>query len=129
MIVFLNFKQMELNVFKIKQLVVNEEFINFTTAIAKKREIRVEDVQRLLSHNIITIDSLAYLVDKARSNVVNRCVLKSTKKKGLVDPYLSHVENIWFVPKWEKSNIDKPGPGFIEVNKNCWEYIKNCLGI
>ena len=119
---------MELNVFKIKQNVANDEFNNFINAISKARGINAEDVQRLLTHNIITIDALAYLVDKSRSNVTRFCYVKTTARGKLIDPFLKRVEDIWLIPK-EGDREEKPGPLFIEINDNCIEYIRKNLGI
>jgi hypothetical protein len=119
---------MEINTFRIIAHKPDEGFQQFVTAIAKKRGINAEDVQRLLFHNVITIDALTYLVGKARSNVARMSSVKATTRGKLVEPLLKRVEDIWRIPK-EGSREEKPGPVFIEINKNCLDYIKNCLGI
>lgn len=119
---------MEINTFRIMAHVPNEQFVNFTEAIAKVRGIRVEDVRRLMLHNVITVDALTYLVGKARSNVARMSSIKATSRGKLVEPLLKRVDDIWLIPK-EGDVSEKPGPVFIEMNDNCYKYIEDCLGI
>jgi hypothetical protein len=119
---------MEINTFRIIAHVQNEQFNKLSYDIAKIRGINVEDVKRLLFHNIITIDALTYLVGKARSNVARMSSVKATTRGKLVEPVLKRVEDIWRIPE-EKHKEEKPGPVFIEINDSCINYIKNCLNI